>query len=76
MAQTADEIRQYIEARRGLLAQDINELEYRVKTTMDWRQQFREHTGAFLGAAFGLGLLFGLATAPSRRDGAESYRSS
>lgn len=62
MAETTDEIKREIQARRGALAQNINELEHRVKSTMDFNQQFRQHTGAILGAAFGFGLLFGMVT--------------
>ena len=68
MAQTTDEIRQHIEARRGRLAQDINELEYRVRQTVDFKEQFRRHTGAILGSAFGAGLLFGLLTGGNSRE--------
>jgi hypothetical protein len=66
MAQTTDEIKREIEARRGELAQSINELEYRVKDTIDFNQQFRRHTAAFLGAAFAGGLLLGLMTGGGR----------
>jgi hypothetical protein len=68
MDQTTDEIRRHIEARRGELAQDINELEYRVKDTMDWQSQFRRHAGTILGLAFAAGLLFAFMTG-SRREG-------
>lgn len=69
MAETTNEIRHHIESQRGRLAEDINELEarvrrmeYRVKESVDWRHQFRTHTGAALGIAFGGGLLLGLLT--------------
>jgi hypothetical protein len=68
MAETTDEIKREIEARRGQLAQSINELEHRVKDSIDFNQQFRRHTFAFLGVAFGGGLLFGLITGGGRRD--------
>lgn len=60
MAQTTDEIRREIEVRRGELAQNINELEHRVKNSVDLGLQFRLHTRVILGAAFCAGLLFGL----------------
>ena len=62
MAQTPDEIKQHIEFRRGQLAQDLNELEHRVRSTIDWRLQFEEHAAMALGLAFGGGLLAGLMT--------------
>jgi hypothetical protein len=59
MVETTDQIKHEIALCRGELAQNINELEHRVKTTLDFRQQFHRHTGAILGAAFGGGLLLG-----------------
>ena len=67
MAQTTDELRQQIEARRTRIARDINELEHRVRKTVDFREQFRRHTGVFLGSAFGAGLLLGIVTGGDHR---------
>ena len=53
MAQTPDEIKSEIEQARSRLGQDLNELQYRVRRTTDWRSQFDRHPWAFLGAAFG-----------------------
>lgn len=64
---TTDQIKQHIEARRGRISQDIDELEYRVKRTVDWRTQFREHTAAIMGAAFAAGALLAFATTNSHR---------
>ncbi len=67
MAQTPDQIKQHIEERRGRISEDINELEYRVKETVDWRSQFHRHTAAVLGGAFAAGALLGyVATSPRR----------
>ncbi len=60
MAETTDQIRQHIESRRVQLARDINELEQRVRETVDWRRQYQRHAGAALGVAFGAGVLLGL----------------
>ncbi len=68
MAETTDAIRREIEVQRGQLAQNINELEYRVKSSMDFNQQFRKHTGLILGAAFGGGLLLALMTGGGRHE--------
>lgn len=68
MAEKTDQIKREIEARRGELAQNINELEHRFKDSMDFHQQFRKHTAAILGGAFAGGLLFGLMTGGGRRD--------
>jgi hypothetical protein len=63
MAETSDAIKQHIEARRAALAQDVNELEYRVKRAADWRAHFDRHPAVALGAAFGVGLALAFATA-------------
>lgn len=78
MAETTDQItteriKQHIEARRGRLSEDIDELQYRVRRTVDWRAQFREHTGAIMGAAFAAGALLGFATTNSRFRGANEH---
>jgi hypothetical protein len=74
VAETTDEIRQHIEGRRTRIAQDINELEHRVRETVDFQEQFRRHTGAMLGSAFGVGLLFGLMTGGARAPEPDHYR--
>ncbi len=52
MGEKPDQIRQQIEAARNRLGQNLDELEYRVKRTTDWRTHFDTHPWAFLGAAF------------------------
>ncbi len=59
---TPEQIKEHIEARRGRISQDIDELEYRVRRSVDWRSQLREHTGAVMGAAFALGAVLGFVT--------------
>ena len=60
MGQTPDEIKQQVEQARSRLGQDLNELEYRVKSTTDWRVQFDRHPWPFLGAVFAAALFAGL----------------
>lgn len=67
MAETPDQIKQHIEERRGRITEDINELEYRVKETVDWRTQFSRHPAAIMGGAFAAGALLGFATTNPRR---------
>jgi hypothetical protein len=67
MGQTASQIENHIEDKRETLGQNLRELEYKVKSAADWRHQFEQHPGAFLGAAFGGGLL--LAAAFGRSSG-------
>jgi hypothetical protein len=52
MGETSDQIAKHIRETRTDLSENINELEDKVKTAMDWRVQFEEHPGAVLGAAF------------------------
>ncbi len=69
MSQTPDQIRLEVEQAQRRLTQDLNALEYRVKTVTDWRWQYRRHPWAVLGAAFGGAMLLGflLTPAPGRR---------
>ncbi len=66
MSETPDEIRNHVEEVHHRLAQDLNALQYRVKTVTDWRWQFQRHPWPILGAAFGAALLAGLAFARPR----------
>ncbi len=68
MAETPDQIKHHIEERRGRISQAINELEYRVKETVDWRTQFRRHPAVGMGAAFAAGALLGFITSGSRKE--------
>ena len=62
MGEKPEEIRREIELARSRLDQDLNRLEYEFKRNTDWRVQFELHPWAFLGAAFGGGVLLGLIT--------------
>jgi hypothetical protein len=67
MGQETDELKRRVDAARSRLHQDINNLEYRVKTETDWRVHYERRPWAFLGAAFGGGLLLSLAFFGPRR---------
>lgn len=66
MVEASDEIRRHIEERLGRIAQDINELETRVKETVDWRRHFRDNTAVAMGAAFLAGMGLAWLTTDSR----------
>jgi hypothetical protein len=53
----SDRIKRSIDLQRGDLGRDIQELERRVKTTMDWRAQFQKSPMTMIGIAFGGGVL-------------------
>jgi hypothetical protein len=62
MGETPDDIRKEIEQARERLGADLNQLEYRVKTNLDWRTHFDRNPWAFVGGAFGAALLVGWMT--------------
>ena len=57
MDKTPDQIETHIESKRGDLRSNLEELEDKVKSVTDWRQQFRSNPGLMLGLAFGGGML-------------------
>lgn len=68
MGETADQIRSQIEHARDRLGKDLDALEYRVKQETDWRVQLNRHPWAFIGVAFTLALLAGMALTSTRRS--------
>jgi ElaB/YqjD/DUF883 family membrane-anchored ribosome-binding protein len=65
MGETPREIEAEIEQARNRLGQNLNALEYRVKSELDWRTQFDRKPWAFLAAAFGVSFLIGWILAPA-----------
>jgi hypothetical protein len=57
MGQTADQIKQEIDQQREMLGTNLQQLETKVKDTMDWRTQFEQRPMAGIGLAFGAGFL-------------------
>jgi hypothetical protein len=57
MAQASDEILGHIEAQRAVLSKNVDELESRVKTNMDWRVQMERHPWAAVAFVGFAGLL-------------------
>jgi hypothetical protein len=74
MGQTADDIRYDVERARERLGANLNELQYRMKSELDWRVQFQRRPWAFLGAAFGLAFLIGMALSGGLRRRAPALR--
>jgi len=60
MDESSDELEQKVVAARSRLTQDLNSLEYQVRSSTDWRVQFGRHTWQVLGVAFAVGLLLGM----------------
>ena len=57
MGQTTRQIEAHIEDTREDLGANLNELEQKVKSVTDWKQQFRSNPMTMLGVAFGGGIL-------------------
>jgi hypothetical protein len=66
MVETSDQIERHIQRTRDELSENVNELEVRVKTVLDWRAQVEERPGTMLALAFGGGVLLS-ALIPSGR---------
>ena len=67
MDRDTDRIKQHLDHERRALRSNLAELEHRVRSSVDWRIQFRRNTAAFLGFACATGLLIGMMTARRRR---------
>jgi len=67
MDRDTDRIKQHLDHEHRALRSNLAELEHRVRSTVDWRTQFRGNTVAFLGFACATGLLIGMMTARRRR---------
>lgn len=65
MGETADALRDDIEARRHTMSRDVDELEQRARSVTDWRQQINERPMMALGVAAAGGMLLGLLTGGS-----------
>jgi hypothetical protein len=61
MAETPSELKEQVDRARNRLEQDLNNLQYHVKASLDWRAQYRRYPWLFLGAAFTSALMVGLA---------------
>ena len=74
MGETSDQIVKQIRETRSDLSDNINELEDKVKTAINWRAQFEGNPGAVLGAAFVGGALLSalLPTMRGTHNGARS----
>jgi hypothetical protein len=64
---TRDQIESHIRSRREDLRCNLEELEGRVKSAVDWREQFRRNPALGMVLAAGAGLLLATITTTSRR---------
>jgi hypothetical protein len=66
MGEKSNQIERQIQAERGQLGQNLNELQSKVQEVTDWRAQFQKRPTLMMGAAVGGGLL--LASLTGRRS--------
>ena len=72
MGEITNQIEQELREKRDHLGRSLDELEGKARELVDWRTHYRNHSSAFLGAAFGVGVMLGLATI-SRRHHTPDY---
>jgi hypothetical protein len=75
MGQTTDQIEHHIEQTRETLGSNLQELERKVKSATDWRQQFQERPMIMIGAAFGAGVLLATVVRGRRHNGEPHFAS-
>lgn len=68
MGEKPDQIERHIYEKRNELGENINELQQKVKTEVDWRTQFDRRPLAMVGIAFGGGLLLSMLIGRSRNS--------
>lgn len=67
MGTTAEQIEAHIDETREALGSNLDELEQKVRAAADWKHHFQTRPGAWLGIAFGGGVV--LAAILGRRPG-------
>jgi hypothetical protein len=72
MGETTGQIERHIQETRDDLGENLNELQEKVKTAMDWRAQFEQRPGTILALAFGGGVLLS-ALLPTRHSSRAAY---
>jgi hypothetical protein len=76
MGETPDEIERHIYEKRNELGENINELQQKLKTAVDWRAQFDQRPMTLLGLAFGGSLLLSMFFGGRQNSHRSSSRSS
>lgn len=69
MGENTHEIEHAIRQTRSDLGRNLDELGDRARELVSWRAQYRDHSRLFLGAAFGAGLVVGLAAIRGGQNG-------
>ena len=74
MGERSDQIALEIEQQRAQLGANLHELEIRIETATDWREQFRKYPFMMMGLAFGGGLILSGMLPPKRRPATNGNR--
>jgi pimeloyl-ACP methyl ester carboxylesterase len=61
MDRATDQIERHLDRERAVLLSNLEELEDRVRSVVDWRRHYRSNPSLWIGVAFGGGLLMALA---------------
>lgn len=72
--QESDRIERHIEQTREKLGRNLNELESRVRDTLDWRQQYDRNPWLVLGAVFGVGAAITATAGKRHSSNIKNYR--
>jgi len=74
MGTATQQIDTHIEKAREALGANLDELDQKVRTATDWRQQFRTRPKTLLGLTFGGGFLLAAVLGGPNKSAAESSR--
>jgi ElaB/YqjD/DUF883 family membrane-anchored ribosome-binding protein len=74
MAETPGELKKQVDQARNRLEQDLNSLQYRVRASLDWREQYRRYPWAFLGMVFTCALMLGMAISALARPAGKTAK--
>ena len=72
MGEKPDQIERHIYEKRNELGENINELQDKVKTAVDWRAQFDQRPWVLMGLALGGGMLLGALSAGGKDESRRS----
>jgi hypothetical protein len=68
MDRATDQIERHLDRERAVLLSNLEELESRVKSVVDWRRHYRSNPSLWIGLAIGGGLLMALAAGRRARS--------
>ncbi len=76
MGERSDQIAHEIQQQRAELGANLHELENRIESATDWREQFRRYPFMMMGLAFGGGLILSRMISSKRQPETNGYQES